>query len=50
LTTNSERAFADGTEVFAAGVQLNSAVKAGMDLRHGALGIRQWPAPAIEKG
>jgi alkylhydroperoxidase family enzyme len=33
MTTNSERAFAERPEVLAAWVQLNSAIKAGMDLR-----------------
>jgi alkylhydroperoxidase family enzyme len=33
MTTNSERAFAERPEVLAAWVQLNGAIKAGMDLR-----------------
>src|ERR1700675_849285 len=33
VTTNSERAFAERPEVLAAWVQLNTAIKAGMDLR-----------------
>jgi uncharacterized peroxidase-related enzyme len=33
VTTNSERAFAERPEVYAAWQQLNGAVKAGMDLR-----------------
>ena len=33
MTTNYERAFAERPEVYAAWVQLNSAIKAGMDLR-----------------
>jgi alkylhydroperoxidase family enzyme len=33
MTTNSERAFAERPEVLAAWLQLNSAIKAGMDLR-----------------
>ena len=33
MPTNFERAFAERSEVYAAWVQLNSAVKAGMDLR-----------------
>jgi alkylhydroperoxidase family enzyme len=33
LTTNQERAFAGRPEVYAAWFQLNSAIKAGMDLR-----------------
>jgi uncharacterized peroxidase-related enzyme len=33
MATNYERAFAERPEVYAAWVQLNSAVKAGMDLR-----------------
>ena len=33
VTTNYERAFADRPDVFAAWVQLNSAIKANMDLR-----------------
>ena len=33
MTTNSERAFAERPEVYAAWVQLNTSIKAGMDLR-----------------
>ena len=33
MTTNHERAFAERPEVYAAWVQLNTAIKAGMDLR-----------------
>src|SRR5436190_23711721 len=33
VTTNLERAFDDRPEVYAAWVQLNTAIKAGMDLR-----------------
>ena len=33
MTTNYERAFAERPEVYAAWVQLNGAIKAGMDLR-----------------
>ena len=33
MATNHERAFAERPEVYAAWVQLNSAIKAGMDLR-----------------
>ena len=33
MTTNCERAFAKRPEVYAAWVQLNGAIKAGMDLR-----------------
>ena len=33
MTTNFERAFAERPEVYAAWVQLNGAIKAGMDLR-----------------